>query len=110
MLGSRQRLEHGLGVSCELAERPVLLRQDLEYLVGVGERGVGAVDDVVQVRSACREPGPELVEDQRELLAHRLLVDVLDDVEVDGRVRACDRQVVAPVAGAARDPRERCAR
>ena len=50
----------------------VLAGQDLEHLVGVAERRVGAVDDRVEVRAARRQAGAELVEDHRQPLADRL--------------------------------------
>ena len=54
------------------------------------------MDDVVEVRPARGKASPELVDDEREALADRRLGDVLDDVGVDRRACALERQQVGP--------------
>ena len=93
-LALRQRRQHGIRVGGQPRQHLVLVRQDLQDLVGLPERRVGPVDHRVQVRAARRQARAELVEDQREPLADRLLGDVLDDVRVDRRAR-----VAPPAAG-----------
>ena len=75
-----ERGEHGVGVGRELGELAVLTREDLDHLVGVAERRVGAVDHRVQIGASRRQAGAELVDDHAERLADRFLGNVLDDV------------------------------
>ena len=89
---SGARIVSELTASCSSTR--VLLGQDLEHLVGLAQRRVGAPDDLVEVRAAAREPGAELVEDQRQPLALGLAHRVADQVDVH-RLRSCSRPAAA---------------
>ena len=81
----------------------VLAGQDLEHLVGLLQRRVGAPDDLVEVLAAARHAGAELVEDQRQPLALGLAHRVADQVDVDRLHRVLDRQQVLALARAVLD-------
>ena len=53
------------------ASRRVLVGQDRQHLVELAQRRVRAADHLAQVLAAPREPGAELVQDDREALAVR---------------------------------------
>ena len=63
---ARQRREHGVAVDGELLQRLVLGGEDLEDLVDLLERRVGAADDLVEVLAAAGHAGAELGQDDRE--------------------------------------------
>ena len=87
--------ERRVGVARQPREHAVLAGQDREHLVGLAQRRVGAVDDLVELLAAAGEAGAELVEQDREALAVGQAHDVVDQVEVDRRAR-----VRRPAAGA----------
>ena len=78
----------------EVGERLVLAREDLQHLVGLAQRRVRAVDDLVQLGAAAGQRGAELVDQEREPLAVGQPHDVVDQVEVDRRARPLERQHV----------------
>ena len=79
-------------------KRLVLLAEDREHLVGLAQRGVGAIDDLGQVVAARGERGAERVEDQPEAVRVGLAHDVVDQVEVDRRAVRLQRQEVLALA------------
>ena len=102
-----ERRERGVGVAREVGQHLVLRRQDLEDLVDLPERRVGAADDLVDLLAAAGEAGPQLGEDQREPLAVGQAHDVVDQVEVDRLLGVLDRQQVLALALAALDLAQR---
>ena len=103
LLLARERAQHGVGVRRELAEHLVLAREDREHLVGLPQGGVGAMDDLAQLLAAAGDADAELAEQDRQPLALRPAKDVVDEVEVDRRVRPAtglglERQLVLVVA------------
>ena len=63
---ARQRRQHRVAVDGERCERLVLRGEDLEDLVDLLERRVGAADDLVEVVAAAGDARAELVEDDRQ--------------------------------------------
>ena len=100
---ARQRRERLSESRASRTRRPVLLGQDGQHLVGLLQRRVGAVDDLVEVLAAAGEAGAQLAQQDREALPVGQPQDVVEQVEVDRRAR-----VLRPAAGAR--PRRRRAR
>jgi hypothetical protein len=98
--------QHAVGLAREAGERAVLVGQDREHAVGLAQRGVRAVDRLVQLVAAAGERRAELVQDQREPLAVRESQRVVDQVQVDRRARVLDAQQVLALAVAVLDLRE----
>src|SRR5207253_468118 len=65
---------------------------DLEHAVEFLQRGVGALQDHLQVAAAPRQARAELVENDREALALRQPVDVVEQIGIDGAVRVVHGQ------------------
>ena len=87
------------------ASDAVLVGQDREHLVGLAQRRVGAVDDLVQLVAAAGQAGAELAQQDREALAVGQPQDVVEQVEVHRRAGVRERQ--QPLALAVAAPRSR---
>ena len=104
---SRSRAS-GPSTASEFARQPgqlaVLVGEDREHLVGLAQRRVGAVDDLVELLAAAGQAGAELAQQDREALPVGQPQDVVDQVEVDRRARVLDRQQALALAVALLDP------
>ena len=87
----RHLADHRVGAIDQARERVAVAVQDREHAVRLSERRVGAVDRGAEVLRTAREPGAELVHEDRQPLAVRAPQRGEDQVEVDGRVRARER-------------------
>ena len=95
---ARQRLEDRVGVARQVGDHLVLLGEDLQHLVDLLQRRVGAADDHAQVLAAAGDADAEVGEDDRQALAHRLAHDVVEQVDVDRLGVVLDRQQVLALA------------
>src|ERR1700722_4870121 len=78
---ARDRRKRSGGFDREVAEELVLGGEDAEHLFEFAQRRVGAVQDRVQVAAAPGESGAEFVDDDRQPLVLRQVVDVADLVD-----------------------------
>ncbi len=89
-----ERADHSVGVARELRQHPVLACERAEHLVGLAQCRVRTLDDLRELLAAGREAGAEAVDDQPEAVRIRLAHDVVDEVEVDRRAVAVERQQI----------------
>ena len=102
-----ERLHDRVRVDGERVELLVLAREDAQHVAELAQRRVGPPDHGVEVAAAAGHARPELAEDDRQPLAVGLAHDVVDQVEVDRRLRAVDGQQVLALARAVVDPPQR---
>ena len=82
-------------------ERPVLAGKACEHLVGLAERRVRPLDDLLELVATRRQGCAQVVEDQAEAVRIGLAHDVVDQVEVHGLAVLLQRQQVLALAALA---------
>ena len=83
-----ERGDHRVGVGGQLLEGVRVVGQQVEQVVGLGQRRDRAAQRRLQVARAARDRRAQLVDDQREALAVGQAHDVLNEVGGDRRL-AC---------------------
>ena len=79
----RQRGEDGVRVDREVGEHIVLGGEDVQDLVGLLQRRVGAVDGLRERLAVGGQAGAELIDDQRQALLLGCTQDAVDLVDAD---------------------------
>src|SRR3954468_8552192 len=64
----------------------------MEDAVGLAQSGIRALDDRLQIATASREAGAQVVQDQAEAVGERLAHDVVDAVDVHFLAVVLNRQ------------------
>jgi hypothetical protein len=86
-----QRRDHAVGVPRQVLDRGRVVGEQVEQVVGFGERGNGPAQGGLEIPGARGGGSAELVDDQREPLAVGQPHHVLEQVGGDGRLRMGDR-------------------
>ena len=103
LLLAGERGQRLVGVAREVGEHAVLSREDREHAIRLSKRRIRAVDHLVEVLAAAREPGAELASriENRSRKGRRMMLFTRS--VSTGRARALDRQQALALAVALLD-------